>query len=185
MNFQNLKDEVCEEAKKALTNVNEQDLNKLINSILSGKKVFVVAVGRVMLVMQSFAKRLKHLSIDAHVVGEIVEPPITKGDILIVGSGSGETMIPVNMARLAKKLEAKVGLITSSMKSTLKKLADVSVTIPCPTKLHLPDEPISKQPMANLFEQSLFVFCDCLTFLLQEKLGITKQEMWKAHANLE
>ncbi len=185
MNFQNLKDEVCEEVKRALTNVNEQDLNELIDLILSAEKVFVVGVGRVMLVMQSFAKRLKHFGIDAHVVGEIVEPPIAKRDILIVGSGSGETMIPVNVAKLAKEFEAKVSLITSSVESTLRKLADTSVTIPCPTKLHLPDEPLSKQPMSNLFEQSLFIFCDCVTLLLQEKLGITEQEMWKAHANLE
>lgn len=185
MNFQNLKDEVCEEIKKALTNVNEQDFDKLIDLILSAEKVFVIGVGRVMLAMQSFAKRLKHLGIDAHVVGEIVEPPIAEGDVLIVGSGSGETIIPVGIAKLAKKFEAKVSLITSSNKSTLKKLADVSVRIPCPTKLHLPDEPISKQPMANLFEQSLFIFCDCVTLVLQEKFGITEQEMWGTHANLE
>lgn len=185
MSFQNLKDEVCEEIRNALTSVEEQNLKELIDLILSAEKVFVVGVGRVMLVMQAFAKRLKHLEIDAHVVGEIVEPPISAHDILIVGSGSGETMISVNIAKLAQKSRAKVGLITSSHKSTLKKLADVSVVIPCPTKLHLPDEPISKQPMANLFEQSLYILCDCLTIILQEKLGITGDRMWKTHANLE
>jgi len=185
MNFQNLKDEVCEEIKKALANVNEQNFDKLIDLILFAEKVFVIGVGRVMLVMQSFAKRLKHLGIDAHVVGEIVEPPISKGDVLIVGSGSGESIIPVDIAKLAKKFGAKVGLITSSNRSTLKKLVDVSVRIPSPTKLHLPNEPISKQPMSNLFEQSLFILCDCLTIILQEKLGITEEEMWKVHANLE
>lgn len=185
MNFQNLKDEVCEEIRSALTSVEEQNLKELTDLILSAEKVFVVGVGRVLLVMQTFAKRLKHLEIDAHVVGEIVEPPITAHDILIVGSGSGETMISVNIAKLAQKFGAKVGLITSSHKSTLKKLADVSVIIPCPTKLHLPDEPISNQPMGNLFEQSLYILCDCLTIILREKLGITEERMWKTHANLE
>ncbi len=185
MNFQDLKDEVCEEIRDALTNVDEQNLKKLIDLILSTEKVFVVGVGRVMLVMQAFAKRLKHLGIDVHVVGEIVEPPITAHDILIVGSGSGETMISVNMAKLAQRFRAKVGLITSSHKSTLRKLADVSVVIPCPTKFHLPDEPISKQPMGNLFEQSLFILCDCLTIMLQEKLSIAGEKMWETHANLE
>lgn len=185
MNFQNLKDEVCEEIRNVLTNIDEQNLVELTDLILSAEKVFVVGVGRVMLVMQSFAKRLKHLEIDVHVVGEIVEPPITAHDILIVGSGSGETMIPVNMAKLAQKFRAKVGLITSSHKSTLKKLADVSVTISCPTKLHLSDEPISKQPMGNLFEQTLFILCDCLTIILQEKLSIAGEKMWETHANLE
>ena len=185
MSFQKIQKEVCNEIRFVLSKVDEKEVEVFIDNLLGAKKLFFIGVGRVMFMTKAFAKRLKHLGIDVHVVGEIVEPPITTHDILVVGSGSGETMVPVNMAKLAQKFKAKVGLITSSHKSTLKKLADVSVIIPCPTKLHLPEEPISKQPMGNLFEQSLFILCDCLTIILQKRLGIAGEKMWKTHANLE
>lgn len=185
MRFHKLKDEVGEEIKNALAGVEEERVEKLINLILSARRVFVVGAGRVRLVMQAFAKRLKHLGLDTYVVGETTPPPITPKDVLIVGSGSGETIIPVEISKLAKKFKARVGLITSSPRSTLGELADVWVRIPSPTKLHLPTEPFSRQPRANLFEQSLFILCDCLIIILQEKLGISEEEMQKRHANLE
>jgi len=168
-----------------LGKIEERDVNSLIDAILSAEKVFVMGAGRVMFMLQAFAKRVKHLGIEAHVVGETVEPPIGKKDLLLVGSASGETKITVTIAKIAKEKGVKVGLITASPQSTLKKLADICVRIPCPTKLGLSGEPKSKQPMGNLFEQSLLIFGDCLAMLLQEKLGITEEEMWKAHANLE
>ena len=185
MNFQNLKDEVCEEIKKALTNVNEPDFDELIDFILSAEKVFVVGVGRVMLMLKTFAQRLKHLGLDSYVVGETTVPGVQKGDLLVVASGSGETLTTVNVARLAKKHQAKVAFITSSPSSTLKKLSDVSVRIPSPTKLHLPGEISPKQPMTNLFEQSLLIFCDCVSMIIQDKLNVSEEEMWRVHANLE
>jgi len=185
MKFNILKGQVCKEIKSALVKVEEKDVDSLIDAILSAQKVFVIGVGRVMLMMKAFAKRIKHLGIDVHVVGEIVEPPIGKKDFLLVGSASGETRIIVTIAEIAKEKKAKVGLITASPRSKLKKLADTCVTIPSPTKLGLPGEPKSQQPMGNLFEQSLLIFGDCLAMLLQERLRVTEAKMWEAHANLE
>lgn len=185
MQFHSLKEEVCEEIKGALAKVEEKDVYSLIDAILSVEKVFVTGTGRVMFMMQAFAKRIKHLGIDAHVAGETVEPPIGKKDLLLVGSASGETKITLAIAQMGRKRGAKIGLITASPQSRLKRLVDVCVRIPCPTKLALPEEPKSRQPMGNLFEQSLLIFGDCLAILLQERLGVTEAEMWKAHANLE
>ncbi len=185
MKFHQLKNEVCREVKESLERVDEKEVQLLLESILSAQKVFVVGAGRVMLIMRSFAKRMKHLGIDVHVVGETVEPPIGGKDLLLAGSASGETMITVTIARIARSRGARIGLITSSTQSKLRQLANICVRIPCPTKLHLSDEPRSFQPMGNLFEQSLLVFGDCLAVLLQDRLRVTEEQMWKAHANLE
>jgi len=185
MDFQSLQNQVCQEIKSALSKVKEEEINEFIDALLSAEKVFVMGVGRVMLMLQSFAKRIKHLGIESYVVGETTVPAITNKDILVVGSGSGETLTSVSVAKLAKKFKARVALITAAKNSTLKKIADISVRIPSPTKLKASDELVSNQPMTNLFEQALLIFGDCVSMIIQKKLNITEERMWKVHANLE
>lgn len=183
--FSELKDTVLEEINEVLDEVSNSSIDRFIKMILESNKVFVIGVGRVMLMSCAFAKRLNHLKANAHVVGETTTPPIGKGDLLIAVSGSGETMTTVNVAKLAKSHSAKVALVTARSKSTLSKIADLIIKIPCPTKLKLKGEYKSIQPMSNLFEQSILIFYDCISMIIQKRLGITEREMWQLHANLE
>jgi len=185
MSFQEIKSDVGKEIELSLSKIDEKEVEDFINLILSHKKIFVIGVGRVMLMLQAFAKRLKHLGLDSYVVGETTVPAIGEKDILIAASGSGETLTTVNTAKLAQNQGAKVALITSSSHSTLKELADASVRIPSPTKLHLSEEISSKQPMTTLFEQCLLIFSDCISMIIEKKLNISEEKMWKVHANLE
>ena len=68
-------------------------------------------------------------------IGEITEPAITSKDILIVGSGSGESLIPVVIAKKAAELGARIVYIGSNTESTVAKLAALTVRIPVRTKL--------------------------------------------------
>ena len=43
----------------------------------------------------------------------------------------------------------------------------------------------STQPMAALFEQSIFLFVDIIIQLLMKKLNVTKEQMAKRHTNLD
>ena len=118
-------------------------------------------------------------------VGAINEPAIGKEDLLVVGSGSGETAIPVSITQIAKKTGARVIHIGSNKNSTISALADMVVRIPCRTKLVLPDEINSSQPMSSLFEQSLFLFLDIISLMIIEKKKINLNDLWYTHANLE
>jgi 6-phospho-3-hexuloisomerase len=185
MEFKKIKKDVCEELTCALDKVDEREVEVFIDSLLRANKLFVMGVGRVMLMMRAFAQRLKHLGLDSYVVGETTIPAIGEGDLLVAASGSGETLTTVTIMGLAKKHQAKVALITASPQSAAKEISDVSVRIPCSTKLHLPGEIPSKQPMTSLFEQCLLIFCDSLAMMLQGKLNISEEKLWEVHANLE
>ena len=91
--------DVLGELKKTLGCIAPDSLEKLVQEILSADQVFFVGVGRVMLALQCVCKRLAHLGIKAHYVGEITEPAITKNDLLIVGSGSGGSLFPLGIAK--------------------------------------------------------------------------------------
>jgi 6-phospho-3-hexuloisomerase len=173
------------EVQSCLSKVDESEVGALIEQIARANRIFVVGVGRVMLMIQAFAKRLKHLQFDSVVVGETITPAIGEEDLLIAASGSGETLTTITVMRLAKKHGAQVALITASNQSTAKAIADSSVRIPCPTKFHRPEETPSKQPMTSLFEQCLLFFCDCTSLMLQDEMNISEEDLWNAHSNLE
>ena len=91
---------VLEELSRTLNSIDPASLERLADEILAADQVFFVGVGRVLLSLQSVCKRLAHLGIKAHYVGEITEPAITKNDLLIVGSGSGASLFQIGRAHV-------------------------------------------------------------------------------------
>ena len=133
--YKNKANLVISEIQKSLFNVPDIQTKKLINEILKAKKVFLVAVGRVNLSLQCFGKRLSHLGIEVELVGSLTEKPATKKDLLLVASGSGESIVPLEVARKAKNIGCKIALITSAKKSSLRKISNFVVEIKAPTKI--------------------------------------------------
>ena len=176
---------IAEECQKALQKIDEEQSQQLVEAILNADEVFFIGVGRVMLSLQAICKRFAHFGIKAHCVGDITEPAITDKDLLIVGSGSGETLFPVAIAQKAKKIGTKVAWIGSNQESTIAKLADYKVRIPVQSKLNKPDELHSQQPMTSLFEQTLLLYGDSLAMEIMERKGLQFENLWKYHANLE
>jgi 6-phospho-3-hexuloisomerase len=173
------------ELDRALCAVDGRQAAAAAEALAAARHVFVIGVGRVFLSLQAFAKRLNHLQIPAFPVGSIDEPPIGEKDILVVGSGSGETIVPVAIARKAKSLGASILYIGSNMSSTVAGLSDLVLRIPCRTKLAREDEIPSQQQMTSLFEQALFLACDCLCLMIAARRGIDPLAAARAHANLE
>lgn len=185
MTYLNEKERVCNEICTVLQAVEEENVQKMAEMIISAEKVFVIGVGRVFIMLKAFVKRLNHLGIPAYYVGAVDEPAITSKDVLIVGSGSGESVIPVTIVQKAKKFEPRIIHIGSNMNSSISRQSDLLVRIPCSTKLNLTDELTSIQPMSSLFEQCLLILLDITALLIIEMKGINLEKLWHVHANLE
>ena len=84
-------------------NINIDQTQNLINQIILAERIFLVAIGRVNLSLQCFGKRLSHLGFKIELVGSLTEKPATKKDLLIVASGSGESLIPLHITKKQKK----------------------------------------------------------------------------------
>ncbi|MCK4905404.1 SIS domain-containing protein [bacterium] len=183
MDFLEIKERVIKEISSTLDKVEEA--NELVEEIVSASKVFVVGSGRTKLMIEAFAKRLGHLGVDAHVVGAIVQPTASKDNLLIIASGSGKSLFPLSIAKKAKEINMRIALITDRKESEISKISDLTVYIPASIKQDSPTEKKSFQPLNNLFEQSLLIFCDIIAILIQKKKGLENQELLKRHANLE
>lgn len=175
---------IIEELSRTLDNIKEDEISELIHLISNADRVFFVGVGRVLLSLESIAKRLNHLGIDTVIVGQITEPAITSNDLLIVGSGSGETGFPLFIASKAKTFNAKIAHIGTNPASSMSSYSDLFIHVPASNKYDASINP-SVQPMTSLFEQSLLILGDTLAMMLIDKEDIDISSLWQYHANLE
>lgn len=185
LSFRHLSGEILQELTGCIQSIDETSVDNVVQSLCEAEKVFAVGVGRVLLMLQAFVKRLNHLGIEAYYVGEVNEPAITAKDVLVVASGSGESEVPVSIAKVAKKYHPKIVYIGSNLSSTAASMSDLQLRIPCRTKLNLPDELSSVQPMSSMFEQSLLLCCDTLAYRIVMEKQLNMKELWRKHANLE
>jgi 6-phospho-3-hexuloisomerase len=177
--------EIINELNRTAGLLISEEAEKLVDGILEAKKVFVAGAGRSGLMSRAFAMRMMQMGFDAYVVGETVTPNLEKGDMLLIGSGSGETKSLVPMAEKAKSLGGIVAVATIFPESTLGKIADIAITLPGSPKDKANSSYKTIQPMGALFEQTLLLFYDAVILRLMEKQGMDSTMMFGRHANLE
>ncbi|MCC3374917.1 6-phospho-3-hexuloisomerase [Cohnella sp. REN36] len=176
---------VLRELASVAESISEDDAAALAGRIRRAERIFVAGAGRSGLMMRAFAMRLMHLGFRTHVVGETTTPGFGARDLLIVGSGSGETRSLAAMAERASAAGGTVALATVQPDSTIGRLAACVVAIPASVKEASGPSRPSVQPMGSLFEQSLLLLLDALVLRLMEESDIAAAAMFGRHANLE
>ena len=174
---------VLEEHCKVLMDVKDKEVEQLLDAIAKAKCIQVFGMGRMKCSVRAFVMRLMHMGLDAHVVYDTTCPNIGPGDMLIA-NGACTTICYIVM-QFAKKQGAKVVAITANPHSKAVKLCDFIVNLRGQVHGDRPYEIPSIQPMAALFEQTIFVFEDLIIQLLMKRLNITAEMMAKRHTNLD
>ncbi len=184
--FSALAAQVAAEVGHVLARVRAEEVEQLVEAIIRTRRLFLAGRGRSGAMMNAFAIRLTHLDIHCHVVGESTTPSLQYGDVLIVGSGSGETITAVLTARSAQENGGMLAVITSRPESTLGAMADLTVVIPAPVREATTLETEATiQPMGSLFEQTLLLLLDTIVLMLKDRLRADERAMMARHSNLE
>jgi len=180
---------VVGELGDVLQAVDDDALRGLEERLTLARRVFVAGAGRSGLMMRAFAMRLMHVGLRVHVIGEVTTPPIEAGDLLVIGSGSGETASLCSMAQRARHLGAGLALVTIATSSTIGRLADTVIRLDAPSPKVIPASGAttrtSIQPMGSLFEQALLLLLDTVVLRLAAARGTSPDEMLTRHANVE
>ncbi len=186
MAFADQSQQLVAEVGRVVARVSPEEVERLVVAIIRTRRLFLAGQGRSGLMMRAFAIRLTHLDIHCHVVGESTTPSLLPGDLLLVGSGSGETVTAVLTARSAHTAGGTIAALTTRPESTLAKLADLCVIVPAPVRERSTISPEdSIQPMGSLFEQSLLLLLDAIVLELKERLRQDERTMMARHSNLE
>ena len=180
---------VLEELGETMRAVDPESLRKLQERLVAARRVFVAGAGRSGLVVRAFAMRLMHLGLQVYVVGDVTTPAFAAGDLLVIGSGSGETESLCAVGRKAKALGGVLAVVTIVPSSTLGQLADVVVRV----NAHSPKAAAqaggppgrSVQPMGTLFEQTMLLLLDAVVMRLAAARGTSPEELFARHASLE
>lgn len=176
--------------KELMNNLQYEDdsqLNQLVEAILKSKHIFTAGAGRSGVAMRGFTNRMMHLGLDVSLVGEISSPHSHEGDLLIIGSGSGETDSLVAMSKKAKQNGVKIALITMDPKSSIGQLADIIILLPgvSPKLQNSGMNITSIQPMGSAFEQLSFLTYDGVILELMDRMGEISDTMFPRHADFE
>ena len=168
------------ELQEIVETVEETELEQMQELILNSNRIFVGAAGRSLLAMKFLAMRLMQIGLKVYLVGEVCTPSIREGDLLLVGSGSGET--------------AGMIAITKNRNSTIASIAKVAVQLntakPIQEGAAGPDGWIegnyfSIRPSGNPFEQSIVIVGDAMVCELMQKTNCGTAKIAYNHANLE
>jgi len=163
----------------------ERDKLAMLGELIAGaSRIFVYGVGRSGLVLRTAAMRMMHLGLTTFVVGDCTTPAINSGDLLIVASGSGSTSSVVHAAKTAKQKNAKVVVITANGDADVNRLADLVVFITAAVKEDR-GQTLSMQFAGSLFEQTVFFLFESLFLLLWRLSGLSAEQLFRRHANLE
>jgi len=176
---------IIEELTSTVEAIDATETKELADAVLQANRIFLAGAGRSGLMGKAFVMRLMHMGLDAYVVGETVTANFRDGDLLIVGSGSGETKTLIPIVEKAQQLGGMVAVVTINPTSTLARLADLVVQLSGVPKEQTASADETVQPMGSLFEQTMLLFYDALILQIMEDKQLDSQTMYGKHANLE
>lgn len=191
-------DEILEGARRAIDEIDLEQVERLIHMILDAKnkKIFVVGMGRSGFVGRAFALRLMNLGFNVYFLGETITPAAEKDDLVIAISGTGMTKLVLSATTVAKEIGTRIVAITSYNDSPLGKMADLLVLIKGRTRMGWPREEdyVARQmmgereplsPLGSIFENNSMVFLDGLIVELMYRMNKNEKDLKLRHATIE
>jgi 6-phospho-3-hexuloisomerase len=169
-------------------------LDEFARMLNAANRIFVMGAGRSGLVARSFAMRLMHIGYQVYVVGEIVTPAVTAGDVVVAISGSGNTRTISEFGEICKKLNVKLITVTSNPNSMLGRISDLVVTLDVNQRHDHSKEYMERQlsgnhksmtPLGTLFELTAAVFLDSFIAKLMVVRGVDEAYLKTRHTVLE
>ncbi|PKH20475.1 6-phospho-3-hexuloisomerase [Enterobacterales bacterium CwR94] len=178
---------IIEELKSDAQAIDQQQVDAVTACIRQARRIFVAGAGRSGFAARAFANRLMHLGFTVNFVGEPTTPSIREGDLLVIGSGSGETASLVSMARKAQSEGAQIATLTIFPENTLGQMACAIIRIPGLTSKadNANSKAASVQPHGSSFEQLSWLIYDSMIIDLKRTTGQSEAQMFYRHANME
>ena len=170
------------EDAEMLANIDQAQLDTMAQAIMDAKRVYIAGWGRAGNCIKILAMDCSQMGMEAHICGDNTTPSIHEGDILIIGSGSGNTKTMVILAEQAKQHGAKLGLISGNAQSTIGKMADYNVEI---KRLPKRDGESDDALVGGSFYHVMLQTVDMLRMYICDVRGLDLKDITYNHNNLE
>jgi 6-phospho-3-hexuloisomerase len=172
------------ELTDVINRIDPVQVDNLIDILAKSNRVVLHGVGREGLMIKALAMRLFHMGLDAHVVGDMTTPPVSKGDVLVVSAGPGYISTVEALMGRASSAGAKTICFTAQPGGKISQSADLTVVLPAQTMADDTTGSTSFLPMGSLYEGVQYLFFEYLVLLLRSHMGVTPEQMRLNHTNL-
>lgn len=176
---------LAEHNYKVLTGIDQASIDALAEAMLAAKRVFVAGWGRAGNVIKILSMNCSQMGLKTHIVGDNSTPSIHEGDILVIGSGSGETDTMKILADQAKEHGATLALVSGNPDSYIGKRADYNIKIERIGASTPEEKEKASIAITRSFYQVVVMLNDCIMTQMMEKLGLTFEDVRRYHNNLE
>ena len=185
MNYTEELVKLADHQHQLLTGVNMDEVLAMAQAILDAKRIYVAGWGRAGNNVKMLSMDCSQIGLHTHIVGDNSTPSIHEGDILVIGSGSGETDTMKILAEQAKEHGAKLALISGHPESYIGKLADYNIKV-ARIGANTPEEKEKASiAITRSYYQVVVMLNDCIMTQMMEKLGIQFENVMHNHNNLE
>ena len=89
LDFATVVNTATNELQRNVLAVKREDIDVLIEALLTAKKIALYGVGREGLAMKGFAMRMFHLGLESFAVGDMTSSRVGDGDLLLASAGPG------------------------------------------------------------------------------------------------
>ena len=168
---------ILDQIRGTVSSIDAESQTKLIDEIVKAKTVFIYGAGRSGLVGQLFAVRLVQIGLDVHFIGDMTTPIISKDDLTILISNTGETMSAVQTSNIARRIGCRVACLTSNAKNKLAHASNLAIIVD-----HNGNKDAKYAPLGTIFEDSVSIFFDSLVPSIMERKGMDEDAMRRRHA---
>ncbi|MFX1327874.1 MAG: SIS domain-containing protein [Promethearchaeota archaeon] len=181
-------EEIIEVIKLNLQQINIKNVIESINLIIdthrNHNKIFIYGAGRSGFIGRCFAQRLMHLGIQSCFISDTITHRYNKEDLLILVSGSGETLTTRAIANSAKKIGGDIILLTGNPDSPIGKISSLIIKVKGKSKNEATTQE-TLAPYTSLFDISALSILDSIGGILMKILNVSEKDIDNRHASLE
>lgn len=161
---------------------------EITDRIADAGRIVLHSAGRERVQLMAFAMRLHQLGLRVSMHGDMAEPPVGHGDMLICSAGGGDYPSVTLLMGMALKAGADTVLLTSALGAVAQAQASHVLTIPAPAfddGKNGDGDVAHALSMGSLYEGGLFLLFEVMALDLRKKLGVMPETMRARRSNLE
>ncbi|MHB1315773.1 MAG: phosphoheptose isomerase family protein [Christensenellales bacterium] len=183
--MENQKEQMIEELGRSYLATDVGQLDDFIAALEQARRIFFYAQGREMLMLSAFAMRVHHMGYEVYVIGETSAPPIGRGDVLAVSSGTGAGGVLFAQIETALRAGAAVIGLSAHPENRIGKVCPCMVRVSGQTLADPLGRLPSMLPLGTGYEQSLLLTLDYVVLQMMRKNRWEEGDLSVRHTNLE
>ena len=174
----------CRDLEKVFERVDPAQLEILSQELIAARRFVCYGVGREGLMMDAIAMRLMHAGFQSYVVGEMVTPPVSKGDLFFASAGPGHFPTVETLLKVARDAGGRTVVVTAQPARAAQMPVDVVIHLPAQTMVDVAAG-LSVLTMGTHYEAALLLFGDLLVLRLLELTHQKREDMYSRYTNMK